>query len=52
MRSFNGNLEKINTVTKPIAEWLKKQKIQYDEIIMGKPWCGEDGFYIDDKPFN
>tara|TARA_B100000925_G_scaffold286812_1_gene265094 strand:- start:142 stop:1167 length:1026 start_codon:yes stop_codon:yes gene_type:complete len=50
MRSFNGNLEKINTVTKPIAEeWLKKQKIQYDEIIMGKPWCGEDGFYVDDK---
>lgn len=21
----------------------------YDEIIIGKPWCGYDGFYVDDK---
>lgn len=20
-----------------------------DEIIIGKPWCGYDGFYVDDK---
>ncbi len=50
MRSFDGNLEKINTITKPIAEeWLKKHKVEYDQIIMGKPWCGENGFYVDDK---
>lgn len=50
MRSFNGDLQKINTITKPIAEeWLKKNNIEYDELIMGKPWCGEEGFYVDDK---
>lgn len=50
MRSFNGDLQKINTITKPIAEeWLKKNNVEYDELIMGKPWCGEEGFYVDDK---
>ena len=50
MRSFNGDLEKINNITKPIAQkWLKENNVEYDEIIMGKPWCGHDGFYVDDK---
>ena len=21
----------------------------YDEVYVGKPWCGAHGFYIDDK---
>ncbi|CDT98899.1 Capsular polysaccharide biosynthesis protein (fragment) [Vibrio coralliirubri] len=21
----------------------------YDEVIVGKPWCGHEGFYIDDR---
>lgn len=50
MRSYKGDLEKINAITKPIAEsWLEKNSVKYSEIIMGKPWCGEEGFYIDDK---
>jgi capsule biosynthesis phosphatase len=50
MRSFNGDLEKINSITKPIADtWLKQHKIPHENLIMGKPWCGEDGFYVDDK---
>ena len=32
-----------------IKEWLNKHNVPYDEIIVGKPWCGENGFYIDDK---
>jgi capsule biosynthesis phosphatase len=50
MRTFEGNVGKINIHTLPtITEWLNKYNIPYDEIIVGKPWCGHEGFYIDDR---
>lgn len=50
MNSFDNNLGKINARTAPIIfEWLKKYDIPYDEIYFGKPWCGFDGFYVDDR---
>ncbi|ELV8692961.1 HAD-IIIC family phosphatase [Vibrio vulnificus] len=50
MRTFEGNLGKINIHTLPtIIEWLNKHEVPYDNIILGKPWCGNEGFYIDDK---
>jgi len=50
MRTYDGNIGKINIYTLPtIIEWLDKHNIPYDEIIVGKPWCGFDGFYVDDK---
>jgi capsule biosynthesis phosphatase len=50
MRTYEGNIGKINIHTLPvIIEWLNKHDIPYDEIIVGKPWCGFDGFYVDDK---
>jgi capsule biosynthesis phosphatase len=50
MRTYKGNLGKINAHTLPIIiEWLDKHNVPYDEIIVGKPWCGNDGFYIDDR---
>lgn len=50
MRTFNGDLSKIKLETLPIIEsWLKKHDVPFDEIIIGKPWCGENGFYVDDK---
>ena len=50
VRTFAGNIGKINAITLPkITDWLDKHKIPYDEIYVGKPWCGEDGFYVDDK---
>ena len=50
MRTFEGNIGKINIYTLPIIiEWLNKHNVPYDEIIVGKPWCGHDGFYIDDR---
>ena len=30
-------------------EWLQEHQIPFDEIIVGKPWCGTDGFYVDDR---
>lgn len=50
MRTYNGNIGKINSNTIPIlVDWLKKNNIPYDELIVGKPWCGFDGFYVDDR---
>ena len=50
MRTYNGNIQLINTNTLPIIiSWLEKHNIPYDEILVGKPWCGNDGFYVDDK---
>ena len=50
MRTYEGNIGKINIHTLPtILEWLDKHEVPYDEIVVGKPWCGFDGFYVDDK---
>jgi capsule biosynthesis phosphatase len=50
MRTYEGNVGKINKNTIPgIIDWLEKNNVCYDEIHVGKPWCGFDGFYVDDK---
>ena len=50
MRSYEGDIDKINKFTKPIAEtWLKENKIDYSSLILGKPWAGKEGWYVDDK---
>ena len=50
VRTYSGNIGKINKHTLPnIVKWLDEQDIPYDEIYVGKPWCGEDGFYVDDR---
>lgn len=50
MRTYEGKVGKINVNTLPvILEWLDKHKVPYDEVIVGKPWCGHEGFYIDDR---
>lgn len=50
MRTYEGCVGKINVHTLPnIVNWLNKYDVPFDEIIVGKPWCGFEGFYIDDK---
>ncbi len=50
MRTYEGNVGKINVHTLPvIVKWLEKHAVPYDEILVGKPWCGYEGFYIDDR---
>ncbi len=50
MRTFEGNVGKINAVTlKTILQWLDKHQVPYDEVYVGKPWCGTNGFYVDDR---
>ena len=50
MRTYEGNIGKINANTLPvIMEWLQRHEVPFDEIYVGKPWCGHEGFYVDDK---
>ncbi|WNY81448.1 capsular biosynthesis protein [Cronobacter dublinensis] len=50
MNSYNNNVGLINKNTLPvILKWLEDNDIPYDEIYVGKPWCGHEGFYVDDK---
>jgi len=50
MRTHNGNIGKINALTLPtVLAWLDKHGVPYDEVHVGKPWCGSEGFYVDDK---
>ncbi len=50
MRTYDNNIGLINAHTAPLMmEWLKRWDIPFDEIIFGKPWPGEKGFYVDDR---
>lgn len=50
MRTYEANIGKINVNTLPtILDWLERHGVPYDEVLVGKPWCGFDGFYIDDR---
>lgn len=50
MRTFQGNIGAINKNTLPIIiDWLRRHDIPYHELYVGKPWCGFEGFYVDDK---
>ncbi|AXQ29913.1 capsular biosynthesis protein [Solimonas sp. K1W22B-7] len=50
MRTYETNVGKINVHTLPtILDWLARHEVPHDEVLVGKPWCGFDGFYIDDR---
>ena len=50
MRTFGGQIGKINANTLPgVIEWLRRHDVPFDEIHVGKPWCGDEGFYVDDR---
>lgn len=50
MNTHEGRIGKINADTaKTLLQWLDKHDIPHDEIYYGKPWCGNKGFYVDDK---
>jgi capsule biosynthesis phosphatase len=50
MNSYDGNLGLITANTaKTLMAWLDRHGIPYDELHVGKPWCGAGGFCVDDK---
>lgn len=49
-KTYDGNLGLRNRHTLPvILEWLSVHEIPFDEVRLEKPWCGNGGFYVDDK---
>ena len=50
MRTHQNSFGKIIAKTVPgIIDWLRMHEIPFDEIWVGKPWCGTEGFYVDDR---
>jgi capsule biosynthesis phosphatase len=50
IRTYEGNVGKITAFTLPIIiDWLNLHEVPYDEIYLAKPWCGSEGFYVEDK---
>jgi capsule biosynthesis phosphatase len=50
MNTYQGSLGHLNANVLPgMIEWLKRHEVPYDELHIGKPWCGEYGFYVDDR---
>lgn len=50
MKTYGSNLGLINKHTAPVLlEWLAQWNVPYDEILFGKPWPRNKGFYIDDR---
>ena len=50
MRTYDNNLGLLQANTLPkLVQWLQKWEVPFDEVHVGKPWCGFNGFYVDDK---
>ena len=50
MRTYNGDVAAIRANSLPvILSWLAEHEVPFDDVIVGKPWCGYEGFYIDDR---
>jgi capsule biosynthesis phosphatase len=50
MRTYEARMGKIMSNTAPVLlDWLDEHEVPYDELRMGKPWCGNEGYYVDDR---
>jgi len=50
MRSNGGNLGALHANVLPtLMAWLARHEVPYDELLLGKPWAGRRGYYIDDR---
>lgn len=50
MNTFDGNVGLlVSRTAKQLMAWLDRHNIPYDELYVGKPWPGHDGFYVDDR---
>lgn len=50
MRTYKENVGRINKHTLPVLlEWLTENGVKFHEIHMGKPWCGFEGFYVQQR---
>jgi len=49
-KTYEGNIGLITAHTVPVLmEWLRRNEVPFDEVRVGKPWPGINGFYVDDR---
>ena len=50
MKTYHKSVGLINANTLPtLIDWLHRHGVPYDEIHVGKPWQGKNGFRVDDS---
>lgn len=50
MQTYEGNVGLMNAHTLPVLiEWLTRHQIPFDELYLGRPWPGKEGFYVCDR---
>lgn len=50
LRTHGGDMSRLTAITAPaVLAWLDRNGVPYDGLIVGKPWPGPRGFYVDDK---
>lgn len=50
MQTYKGNLGSINKTRLPVLmDQVENHGVLYDVILMGKPWCGNDGLYVQSR---
>jgi capsule biosynthesis phosphatase len=50
MRTYGNDRALVEQHVRPqVAEWLTRHGVPHDELIVAKPWCGQRGFYVDDR---
>lgn len=50
MRTYSNDVTAINENVLPVLlQWLEIHEVPFDELHVGKPWCGFEGLYVDDR---
>ena len=50
VRTYQGDMSKLVALTAPsVLAWLRRHDIPFDGLLVGKPWPGPKGFYVDDR---
>lgn len=50
MRTHSGNVGEISRYVLPtLLTWLEAHQVPFHELHIGKPWAGDNGFYVDDR---
>ena len=50
MRTYGNNVGAITAkLVPPLLHWLARHDVPFDQLFVGKPWCGPAGFYVDDR---
>lgn len=50
MRTYKGVISDVEEHVRPgVVSWLDDKDVNYEQLHVGKPWCGPRGYYVDDR---